>query len=184
MKKLSEEEKKEVDKLLDLLEKNIIESFDNMIVRTVINDMHKGRNDILGQIPTIGKQPLVKEKVPKSAHQLKSEAESNFPKEVASFYIGASTSNNPPMSTATGAEHSMGFSALSSQIAGTHYKDMPIQPVEFIQKNHIGFIEGNIIKYICRYKNKNGAEDLKKVMHYAELLLELEYGEDKDAART
>jgi hypothetical protein len=84
--------------------------------------------------------------------------------------------NNLPKSGYTPTRIPNDTSALSSQIAGTHYKDMPIQPVEFIQKNHIGFIEGNIIKYICRYKNKNGAEDLKKVIHYAQLLMELEYG--------
>jgi hypothetical protein len=79
------------------------------------------------------------------------------------------------MSTATGAEHSMGFSALSSQIAGTHYKDMPIQPIEFIQKNGLSYAQGSIIKYICRYKNKNGKEDLKKAIHFIELLMEMEY---------
>ena len=91
--------------------------------------------------------------------------------------------NNLPKSGYTPTQIPNDISALSTQIAGTHYKDMAIQPIEFIQKNHIGFIEGNIIKYICRYKNKNGKEDLKKVIHYVELLLELEYGEDKPKIR-
>ena len=51
---------------------------------------------------------------------------------------------------------------------------MPIQPVEFIQKNRIGFIEGNIIKYICRWRAKGGVEDLEKVRHYIDLLIEME----------
>jgi hypothetical protein len=89
--------------------------------------------------------------------------------------------NNLPKGRFTPTQIPNDISALSTQIAGTHYKDMAIQPIEFIQKNHIGFIEGNIIKYICRYKNKNGAEDLKKVVHYAQLLMELEYGNNTAA---
>jgi len=73
------------------------------------------------------------------------------------------------------------LSPLHSQIAGTHYKDMPIQPIEFIQKNGLSYAQGSIIKYICRYKSKNGAEDLKKAIHFIELLMEIEYG---DTART
>lgn len=71
--------------------------------------------------------------------------------------------------------------ALTKQEGGNHYKSMKIQPVEFIHANNIGFLEGNVIKYICRHKNKNGIEDLKKVIHYAELLIQLEYkSENKD----
>ncbi len=65
--------------------------------------------------------------------------------------------------------------ALGIQVAGDHYKDLPFQPIEFIQANKLGFIEGSIIKYICRYRNKNGIEDLKKIKHYVDLLIELEY---------
>ena len=65
-------------------------------------------------------------------------------------------------------------SALDLQVGGNHYKDMPIQPVEFIHKNGIGFLEGNIIKYICRHSRKSGVEDLKKARHYVDLLIELE----------
>jgi len=70
-------------------------------------------------------------------------------------------------------------SALSKQVAGTHYKSMAIQPVEFITKNSIGFLEGNIIKYVCRHHAKNGVDDIKKAIHYCELLLETKYGESK-----
>lgn len=61
---------------------------------------------------------------------------------------------------------------LEEQIGGTHYKSMAIQPVEFILANDLGFCEGNIIKYTCRYKQKGGVEDLKKVIHYAQLLID------------
>tara|TARA_R100000656_G_C3937599_1_gene126074 strand:+ start:496 stop:804 length:309 start_codon:yes stop_codon:yes gene_type:complete len=67
--------------------------------------------------------------------------------------------------------------ATEKQVGGDHYKDFLIQPVVFIQENELDFCEGNIIKYICRHKFKNGAEDIRKVIHYAELLLEMRYGE-------
>jgi hypothetical protein len=62
--------------------------------------------------------------------------------------------------------------ALDSQIGGDHYK-LPIQPVEFIYKNQLDYLRGNVIKYVTR--KKNGAEDIRKAIHYCELLLELEY---------
>jgi hypothetical protein len=66
------------------------------------------------------------------------------------------------------------MSALESQVAGGHYKDMKIQVVEFIHANGIGYLEGNAIKYLCRWRKKNGIEDLKKAQHYIQLLIELE----------
>ena len=68
-------------------------------------------------------------------------------------------------------------SALDKQEGGDHYKCFTIQPVEFITKNNLGFCEGNVIKYVCRHKMKNGLEDLRKAKHYLELLAELVYGE-------
>lgn len=67
--------------------------------------------------------------------------------------------------------------ALSNQVGGNHYKEYAIQPVEFIAKNNIPYIEGCIIKYALRHKEKNGVQDLRKIKHYVELLAELEYGE-------
>ena len=67
----------------------------------------------------------------------------------------------------------MKTSALRKQVAGNHYRQFPIQPIEFIVKNNLPFIEGNIIKYICRWQDKGGVEDLNKVIHYVELLKEL-----------
>ena len=85
----------------------------------------------------------------------------------------------PTMSKKTQVAHKGTFTplesssvALASQVGGDHYKDMPIQPIEFILANGLGFCEGNIVKYICRYRAKGGAQDHKKVIHYAELLLE------------
>jgi hypothetical protein len=67
--------------------------------------------------------------------------------------------------------------ALHHQEGGNHYKDMKIQPVEFITANQLGFLEGNVVKYICRHHAKNGAEDIRKAIHYCELLLATKYGE-------
>mgnify|MGYP003638102169 CR=1 FL=1 len=64
------------------------------------------------------------------------------------------------------------------QIGGSHYKDCVIQPVDYIVKNNLDFLEGNVVKYITRHKTKNGIEDIKKVIHYAELILEKKYGKD------
>ncbi len=49
-----------------------------------------------------------------------------------------------------------------TQIGGSHYKDMAIQPIEYILGNNIPYCEANVIKYISRWRNKNGVEDLKK----------------------
>lgn len=66
------------------------------------------------------------------------------------------------------------MSALKDQVGGNHYKQFKIQPVEFIHINDLGYIVGNIIKYVCRYKFKNGVEDLRKARHYIDLLIESE----------
>jgi hypothetical protein len=62
--------------------------------------------------------------------------------------------------------------SYKKQIGGNHYKKYKIQPVEFIIKNNIGFCEGNIIKYILRFKEKGGVIDLEKAKHYIELLID------------
>ena len=64
---------------------------------------------------------------------------------------------------------------LNPQVGGSHYKDCKIQPIEFIHANNLGFMEGCIVKYAARHKQKNGAEDIKKIIHYANLILKLEY---------
>lgn len=65
-------------------------------------------------------------------------------------------------------------SPLDVQVGGGHYKDLVIQPIEYIHANKLGYCEGNIIKYVTRYKNKNGVEDLKKARHYIDLLIKFE----------
>lgn len=69
------------------------------------------------------------------------------------------------------------MSALHTQQGGSHYKDLEIQPIEYIHANGLDFFQGNMLKYLTRHKAKNGADDLRKVIHYAQLALEMQYGE-------
>jgi len=70
--------------------------------------------------------------------------------------------------------------ATDTQVGGSHYKDMPIQPVQYIHANGLSFLEGNVVKYITRHKTKNGKADVKKALHYCQLILELVYNEVGD----
>ena len=71
------------------------------------------------------------------------------------------------------------MSAFDNQVAGDHYKKMKIQPVEFIHANNIPFIEGCIIKYASRWRDKGGLRDLEKIKHFVDLLIELEARHEK-----
>jgi hypothetical protein len=73
------------------------------------------------------------------------------------------------------------MTALSNQVGGDHYKGKAIQPIIYIHANNLGFCEANVVKYVTRHKEKNGAADIKKAIHYLELLLELEYKNDTPA---
>ena len=58
------------------------------------------------------------------------------------------------------------------QVAGTHYKNKAIQPWDYIVSNNIGYLEGNVIKYVSRWKDKGGVDDLRKAQHYLTKLIE------------
>lgn len=66
---------------------------------------------------------------------------------------------------------------LLVQEGGSHYKSMKIQPVEFIEANGIPFLEGNVIKRVCRHSTKNKAEDIRKAIHELQLILKLRYND-------
>ena len=66
------------------------------------------------------------------------------------------------------------MTALDNQVGGSHYKNLKIQPIEYIHANNMPFIEASILKYISRWRNKNGIQDLMKAKHFIELLIELE----------
>jgi len=70
-------------------------------------------------------------------------------------------------------EHMLTTSALNKQVGGSHYRDKGIQPIIYIHANDLGFCEGNVVKYVTRWRDKNGVADLRKAIHYLELLIEL-----------
>ncbi len=65
--------------------------------------------------------------------------------------------------------------AYNKQIGGSHYKDMKIQPSQFINENKLPFAEGSAIKYICRHASKGKEEDIDKAIHYLEMIKERDY---------
>ncbi len=69
------------------------------------------------------------------------------------------------------------MSALKKQVGGNHYKDMKIQPFTYAMANNLNAGQFGVLKYISRYKNKDGIKDLRKAKHFLELLCEEEYGE-------
>lgn len=70
-------------------------------------------------------------------------------------------------------------SALDRQVGGNHYKGFAIQPIDFIEQNKIPFTEGCVIKYVTRHREKGKAADIRKAIHFLEMLLEREYPEAK-----
>ena len=66
------------------------------------------------------------------------------------------------------------MSSLEKQVNGEHYKNQGIQPVEYIHANGLDFFEGNVIKYVTRWRRKDGLADLEKAKHYIEMLIEME----------
>lgn len=71
--------------------------------------------------------------------------------------------------------------ASDKQIAGSHYKDMEIQPYEYCERNKLTGLESNVVKYVSRWRKKGGRVDLEKAIHCLELLIELNFGEETDA---
>lgn len=71
------------------------------------------------------------------------------------------------------------FDALDKQEGGDHYKSLKIQPIEYIDANKLDYFQGNVVKYVTRHKSKNGEQDIKKAIHYLELILQLQYPEQE-----
>jgi len=72
--------------------------------------------------------------------------------------------------------------ALDTQVAGSHYKGMVIQPAEFCQRNRLPYLESCVVRYISRHGQKNGRQDIEKAIHCLELLLAIEYPCRKDSS--
>lgn len=66
---------------------------------------------------------------------------------------------------------------MESQVGGDHYKKCKIQPAEYIHANGLDFFQGNIVKYITRFRDKDGKKDLEKIKHYCDILIAMEYSE-------
>ena len=73
-------------------------------------------------------------------------------------------------------KHIQALTANDVQVAGTHYKSKAIQPWDYIVVNNLGYLEGNIVKYVSRWKDKGGVDDLKKARHYLDKLIEVHDG--------
>lgn len=72
----------------------------------------------------------------------------------------------------------MSTGPLDVQEGGLHYKGYKIQPVEFAMANKLDLCQANVVKYVLRFRDKNGIEDLKKAKHYIDLLIHFEYGDN------
>lgn len=72
---------------------------------------------------------------------------------------------------------------LKVQVGGKHYKEMAIQPVEYIYANNIPYLEGNVIKYVSRWKSKGGIADLEKAKHYIDLIISFEEKNEKSTSK-
>ena len=72
----------------------------------------------------------------------------------------------------------MTYESLDKQVGGKHYRNMKIQPAEFINENKLLFAEGNAIKYLCRHKQKNQKEDLLKAKHYIDMAIDRDYPQE------
>jgi hypothetical protein len=66
------------------------------------------------------------------------------------------------------------MSELDTQVDGDHYAKLAIQPLDYILLNGLGYVEGNVVKYVTRWKDKGGVSDLQKARHYLSVLIEIE----------
>lgn len=96
---------------------------------------------------------------------------SKTPPPLPNLKIGLDLAEGPDKSVFVRGSHT---SALGEQEGGDHYRKLKIQPIEYIHANSIPFAEGSVIKYVTRWRDKNGIADLKKAKHFLELLIELE----------
>lgn len=71
-------------------------------------------------------------------------------------------------------------SALKKQVGGNHYKKLAIQPMEYAMKNHLDPLQFSIVKYVTRFRDKDGKTDLKKARHCLDMLIEVEYGKQTE----
>ena len=73
------------------------------------------------------------------------------------------------------------MSAFEKQTGGNHYSKLKIQPMDYALANNLNYAQANALKYITRYKDKNGKQDLEKAIHCIELLMDYEYSREIDS---
>ena len=95
------------------------------------------------------------------------------PKTVKVVYEKKTTPSIDAVSTPEEEEAFKQLEANSLQVGGSHYKDKAIQPWDYIASNKLGYLEGNVVKYVSRWREKGGLEDLKKAQHYLTKLIEV-----------
>lgn len=99
----------------------------------------------------------------------------NHPNDLVAEYHEPEVKPEPDIYDAVAEIREKSTGALSTQVAGSHYKNLPIQPVEFCQKNELNYCESAVVKYVCRHRSKNGRQDIEKAIHFLQLLIQLEY---------
>lgn len=95
------------------------------------------------------------------------------PKPVKVVYEKKTTSALDAVATPEEEEAFNAIAANATQVGGQHYKSKAIQPWDYIASNNLGYLEGNVVKYVSRWKDKGGVEDLKKAQHYLAKLIEV-----------
>ena len=71
------------------------------------------------------------------------------------------------------------MSAKDHQVGGNHYKKMKIQPIDYIMANQMPFCEASVVKYVSRWRDKNGIEDLRKAKQLIDFIIEDEIEKTK-----
>lgn len=79
-----------------------------------------------------------------------------------------------PILTRINIDARKGKGPLNNQVGGSHYIDYTIQPIEYAMANNLNACQANVVKYVTRYKDKGGVEDLFKAKHYIDMLIERE----------
>ena len=76
------------------------------------------------------------------------------------------------------------MSVWKKQIGGNHYKKYKIQPSRFVTENKLLYPEGCVIKYVIRHQDKGGKQDLEKAKHMIDMIIEIDYEEEKEKQET
>lgn len=72
------------------------------------------------------------------------------------------------------------MAAKANQVGGNHYSRLSIQPMEYALANNFNYCESLVLRYLSRHRRKAGREDIEKAIHCLELLMDHEYGGNKE----